>query len=89
MATKDKKNRSLKVSSREILPTRLYDDANLETRYESLNKLGEGSFGTVTRVKSKENDLFYAMKTITKKVMMFIGEDTSRQNQIIFYLAWQ
>jgi len=56
------------VSSRQILQTRLYDDASLETRYEILNKLGEGSFGTVSRVRNKENDLFYAMKLIPKKV---------------------
>jgi len=53
---------------RQIIHTRLYDDANLETRYEILNKLGEGSFGTVFRVKNQETDLFYAMKTIAKKV---------------------
>ncbi len=56
------------VSSRQILQTRLYDDGSLETRYEILNKLGEGSFGTVSRVRNKENNLFYAMKTIPKKV---------------------
>jgi len=56
------------VSSRQILQTRLYDDGSLETRYEILNKLGEGSFGTVSRVRNKENDLFYAMKLIPKKV---------------------
>lgn len=55
------------VSTRQIIHTRLYDDANLETRYEILNKLGEGSFGTVFRVRNKETDLFYAMKTIAKK----------------------
>ena len=57
---------------RQIPQTRLYDDGNLETRYEILNKLGEGSFGTVSRVKNKENDLFYAMKTIPKKVILFL-----------------
>ncbi|CAF4060266.1 unnamed protein product [Rotaria magnacalcarata] len=56
-----------RVSSRQIPHIRLYDDGNLETRYELLDKLGEGSFGTVCRVKNKENDLFFAMKTITKK----------------------
>ncbi|CAF4838782.1 unnamed protein product, partial [Rotaria sp. Silwood2] len=55
------------VSTRQISHIRLHDDGNIETRYELLNKLGEGSFGTVSRVKNKENDLFYAMKTITKK----------------------
>jgi len=58
-------------TSRQILQTRLHDDANLEIRYEILNKLGEGSFGTVYRVRNKENNLFYAMKTITKKVKFF------------------
>jgi serine/threonine protein kinase len=57
------------VSSRQIPQTRLYDDGNLETRYEILNKLGEGSFGSVYRVRNKENLLFYAMKTIPKKVI--------------------
>lgn len=56
------------MPTRQIIHTRLYDDANLETRYEILNKLGEGSFGTVFRVKNQETDLFYAMKTIAKKV---------------------
>ena len=56
------------ASSRQICQTRLHDDANLEIRYEILNKLGEGSFGMVTRVRNKENNLFYAMKTISKKV---------------------
>jgi serine/threonine protein kinase len=55
-------------SSRQIPQTRLYDDGHLETRYEILNKLGEGSFGMVSRVRNKENQLFYAMKTIPKKV---------------------
>lgn len=59
------------VSTRQITQTRLYDDASLETRYEILNKLGEGSFGTVYRVRNKENNLFYAMKTIPKKVKLF------------------
>jgi serine/threonine protein kinase len=56
------------LSSRQIPHTRLYDDGSLETRYDLLNKLGEGSFGTVYRVKNRENDLFFAMKTIPKKV---------------------
>ncbi|CAF1058594.1 unnamed protein product [Rotaria sp. Silwood1] len=55
------------VLTRQIPHIRLHDDGNIETRYEILNKLGEGSFGTVSRVKNKENDLFYALKTITKK----------------------
>lgn len=59
------------ASPRQIPHIRLYDDGNLETRYEILDKLGEGSFGTVSRVKSKENDLFYAVKTIPKKVIFF------------------
>ena len=59
---------SLGLSTRQITHTRLYDDGILETKYEVLNKLGEGSFGTVYRVKNKETDLFYAMKTIAKKV---------------------
>lgn len=58
-------------SSRQIPQIRLYDDANLDTRYEVLNKLGEGSFGMVSRVRSRENHLFYAMKTIAKKVCAF------------------
>ena len=51
-----------------VLSTRLYDDGALENKYETLDKLGEGSFGTVFRVRNKESDLFYAMKTIAKKV---------------------
>lgn len=58
-------------SSRQIPQTRLYDDASLDTRYELLNKLGEGSFGMVSRVRSRDNHLFYAMKTIAKKVCLF------------------
>lgn len=57
-------------STRQIPQIRLYDDANLDTRYEVLNKLGEGSFGMVSRVRSRENHLFYAMKTISKKVCL-------------------
>lgn len=56
------------LSTRQITHTRLYDDGILETKYEIENKLGEGSFGTVYRVRNKETDLFYAMKTIAKKV---------------------
>jgi serine/threonine protein kinase len=56
------------LSTRQMIHTRLHDDGNLETRYEILNKLGEGSFGTVYRVRNKETELFYAMKTIAKKV---------------------
>jgi serine/threonine protein kinase len=63
------------VSTRQIGHTRLYDDGILDTKYEILNKLGEGSFGTVYRVKNKETDLFYAMKTIAKKVKYFISFD--------------
>ncbi|CAF1569831.1 unnamed protein product [Rotaria magnacalcarata] len=55
------------LSTRQITHTRLYDDGILETKYEISNKLGEGSFGTVYRVRNKETDLFYAMKTIAKK----------------------
>lgn len=57
-----------KEFSRQITHTRLFDDGSLETRYEILNKLGEGSFGNVYRVKNKETNVFYAMKTIPKKV---------------------
>ena len=57
-----------KHPSRQISHTRLYDETTIEQRYERLNKLGEGSFGTVYRVKGKDNQLFYAMKTIAKKV---------------------
>lgn len=56
------------LSSRQISHTRLYDETTIDQRYERLNKLGEGSFGTVYRVKGKDNQLFYAMKTIAKKV---------------------
>ncbi|CAF3357847.1 unnamed protein product [Rotaria sp. Silwood1] len=55
------------LSTRQITHTRLYDDGILETKYDIENKLGEGSFGTVYRVRNKETDLFYAMKTIPKK----------------------
>ncbi|CAF4210161.1 unnamed protein product [Rotaria sp. Silwood2] len=55
------------LSTRQITHTRLYDDGILETKYDVANKLGEGSFGTVYRVKNKETNLFYAMKTIAKK----------------------
>lgn len=62
-------NKQFSISStRQITHTRIYDDGNLDTRYEILSKLGEGSFGTVFQVKNKETDLFYAMKIITKKV---------------------
>lgn len=54
-------------SIRQIIHTRLYDEGILETKYEILNKLGEGSFGTVSRVRNKETNCFYAMKTIGKK----------------------
>ena len=57
------------VSNRQITHTRLYDDGLLEAKYEISNKLGEGSFGTVYRVRNKETNLFYAMKTIAKKVI--------------------
>lgn len=63
------------VSLRQITHTRLYDDGILETKYELLNKLGEGSFGTVSRVRNKETNLFYAMKTIAKKVKVHLIED--------------
>jgi serine/threonine protein kinase len=71
---------------RQIPQTRLYDDGNLETRYEILNKLGEGSFGTVSRVKNKDNDIFYAMKTIPKKVIEFFKEKYFFKE---IYLAWK
>ncbi len=67
---KDTNKQLTPISSRQIPQTRLYDDGSIGTRYEILNKLGEGSFGTVSRVRSKDNDLFYAMKTIPKKVRM-------------------
>jgi serine/threonine protein kinase len=60
-----------KEFSRQITHTRLFDDGSLETRYEILNKLGEGSFGNVYRVKNKETNIFYAMKTIPKKVSLY------------------
>ena len=56
------------LSTRQITHTRLHDEATIDIRYERLNKLGEGSFGTVYCVKSRENNFFYAMKTIQKKV---------------------
>ena len=62
-------NKSLSI--RQITHTRLYDDGILETKYELLNQLGEGSFGTVSRVRNKETNLFYAMKAIAKKVKAF------------------
>ncbi|CAF0941365.1 unnamed protein product [Didymodactylos carnosus] len=55
------------LSTRSIQHVRLYDDATLWNKYELMDKLGEGSFGTVFRVKNKESNLFYAMKTIVKK----------------------
>ena len=59
------------LSNRQIIHTRLYDDETLDSKYEISKKLGEGSFGTVYRVRNKETDLFYAMKTIAKKVSNF------------------
>ena len=56
------------MSIRQIPRTRLVDDGSLELRYEILNKLGKGSFGTVYRVQNKVTDVFYAVKTIPKKV---------------------
>ena len=58
---------SVTVSARQIVQTRLYDDASIDTKYEILDKLGEGSFGTVFRVKTRETQIFYVMKTIPKK----------------------
>jgi len=75
------------VSSRQIPQTRLYDDGSLETRYEILNKLGEGSFGMVSRVRNKENQLFYAMKTIPKKVIFKRNRFFSQEMSSI--LAWK
>ena len=69
-------------STRQIPQIRLYDDANLDTRYEVLNKLGEGSFGMVSRVRSRENHRFYAMKTISKKVCLPI----KREKQIFLFI---
>ena len=69
--SKGTKNQSSNISFRQIPQTRLHDDASLENRYEILNKLGEGSFGCVSRVRNKETTSFYAMKTITKKVSDF------------------
>ena len=60
------------ASTRQIAHTRLYDDGILETKYEISNQLGEGSFGTVYRVRNKETNVFYAMKTIGKKVFQRI-----------------
>ena len=57
------------ITPRRICHTRLHDDTNLSMHYESFDKLGEGSFGTVYRVQRKDNEQFYAMKTITKKVI--------------------
>ncbi len=74
------------LSTRQITHTRLYDDGLLETKYEILNKLGEGSFGTVNRVRNKETDLFYAMKTIAKKVKEFFKVFLS--NLKYFILVW-
>lgn len=54
--------------TRQVEHTRLPDDGSIEARYERAEKLGEGSFGTVYRVRCRENNLFYAMKTIQKKV---------------------
>ncbi|CAF0980153.1 unnamed protein product [Adineta ricciae] len=56
------------MSIRQIPHTRLVDDGSLELRYEILNKLGKGSFGTVYRVQNKVTDVFYAVKTIPKKL---------------------
>lgn len=60
------------LSTRQITHTRLYDDGILETKYDIEDKLGEGSFGIVYRVQNKETGLFYAMKTIPKKVKYFV-----------------
>ena len=68
MASKVKKPCSF-VSPRRIRHTRLHDDGNLSMHYECFDKLGEGSFGTVHRVRRKDNEQFYAMKTISKKVI--------------------
>lgn len=68
MAQERNKQTPVSSSVRQITHTRLHDDGILETKYEILNKLGEGSFGTVFRVRNRESDLFYAMKTIPKKV---------------------
>ena len=68
MAQERNKQTPLASSIRQITHTRLHDDGILEIKYEILNKLGEGSFGTVFRVRNRESDLFYAMKTIPKKV---------------------
>ncbi|CAF1238644.1 unnamed protein product [Adineta steineri] len=54
-------------TTRQIAHTRLYDDDAVYAKYEKLNKLGEGSFGTVYRVRNIETDVYYAMKTIQKK----------------------
>ena len=68
MAKGTKEQQLSVLSTRQITHTRLYDDGALENKYETLDKLGEGSFGTVFRVRNKESNLFYAMKTIAKKV---------------------
>jgi serine/threonine protein kinase len=64
-----------KTSTRQISRTRLADDDKLSDRYEILDKLGEGSFGTVYRMRDKESQLFYAVKSIPKKVEFCLAFD--------------
>jgi serine/threonine protein kinase len=71
------------ISTRQIMHTRLYDDSSLDTKYEVLGKLGEGSFGTVFRVRSKDTDVFYAMKTIAKKVRTNIASVAARRTPVV------
>ncbi|CAF1112794.1 unnamed protein product [Adineta steineri] len=60
-------NQFSNISNSRIPHIRLSDDRNLKTRYEKLNKLGQGSFGIVYRVRNQDSKIFYAMKIITKK----------------------
>jgi len=52
----------------DIKKFRIENIGHFSTTYEIISSLGKGAYGEVSKVRSKINGKFYAMKTIPKKM---------------------
>lgn len=73
------------MKQRKISHIKINDTQELKVWYDFGEKIGEGSFGTVTAVKEKTTNKNWAMKTVSKSVTSSINCNLLF---MIFIIGW-
>ena len=76
--TKDYNLSEQNIKSEDVSEKPIENSIKVYDKYQQISKLGEGFFGTVYKVKNKENDKFFALKEINKNSLLSSGKKGSK-----------